>query len=146
MDSRGDTWDMQTYTESLSSPLFDIAQLTLDCPNPYSSNKELACLPESMILDEFCEELQSKEAKAFIQMIKSKIEYGDFPFGDRRTKVTPLDADELETVRKIYDEAKMLLQEGDRKTFHKLPPEDWHLTIIDGRQGCEHARLRYKLP
>lgn len=141
---KGD-FELQAYTETLSSSLFDIAQLTLDCPSPYSSNKELACLPGSMWLDEVCEELQSKESKAFIQRIKNKIEYGD-PFGERRTKVTPLDADELETVRKIYDEAKILLHEAYRKTFHKLPPDDWHLTIVDGRQYRDHDRLRYKLP
>jgi hypothetical protein len=140
---KGD-FDLRTYTETLSSTLLDIAQLTLDCPDPFSKNKEVPFIPGSMSLDEFCEELQSKEAKAFIQRIKSKIEYGD-PFGERRTKVTPLDADELETVRKIFDEAKELLQEGYRKTFHKHPPNDWHLTIIDNLHG-EHVKLHYKLP
>ncbi|GEM_PF-6495723 len=137
-----DNLDQKAHSETLSSPLLDIAQLTLDCPNPYSSNKELACLPESMSLDEFCEELQSKEAKAFIQRIKDKI----IQHHNDKTINISLDADELETVRKIFDEAKMLLQEGYRKTFHKLPPDDWHLTIIDGRAFHDHNRLRYKLP
>jgi hypothetical protein len=140
-----DNYDLQCHSEGLSGPLFEIAQLTLDCPNPFSSNKESVALPESMYLNEVCENLQSEEAKSFIQRIKNKKVYSG-PFGERKTEIIPLDADELETVRKIYDEAKMLLEKGYRKTFHKLPPEDWHLTIIDGRQERKHVRLRYKLP
>jgi hypothetical protein len=42
-------------------------------------------------------------------------------------QVKPLDADELETVRKIYDEVKILLGNAYHKTFHKLPSDDRHL-------------------
>lgn len=86
--------------------------------------------------------MQSKEAKAFIQQIKDKV----IQHHNDKTINISLDADELEIVRKIYDEAKILLGNAYRKTFHKLPPDDWHLTIVDGRQDREHARLRYKLP
>lgn len=139
-----DRYDLQWHNERLSDSLFDIAQLTLDCPDPYHPNNPMPCF-SSYYLDEISEDLQSKEAKAFIQRIKNKVIH-EGPFGERKNKVTPLDADELETVRKIYDEAKILLEKAYRKTFHKLPPDDWHLTIIDGRQNREHDRLRYKLP
>jgi hypothetical protein len=137
-----DKWDLEWHSERLSDSLFDISQLTLDCPDPYSLNKESIVLPESMYLDEICEGLQSKEAKAFIQKIRDKV----IQHHNDKTINISLDADELETIRKIYDEAKIMLAEAYRKTFHKLPPDDWHLTIIDGRQYRDHDRLRYKLP
>jgi hypothetical protein len=140
-----DRWDLQTYTEALSGPLFDIAELTLICPNPYYP--EMRSLPSWNTLDNINEVLQSKEAKQFIMKIKAKVYYkGALEQYHINENVEPLDADELEIVRKIYDEAKTMLADAYRKTFHKLPPNDWHLTIIDGRPNHEHARLHYKLP
>jgi hypothetical protein len=135
-------YDLNWHNERLSDPLFEIACLTLDCPSPYSSNKEVAAFPESMFLDEICEDLHSKEAKAFIQTIKAKVVQHHH---DKTVNVS-LHTDELETVRKIYNEAKIMLEKAYRRTFHKLPPDDWHLTIVDGRQYRERTRLRYKLP
>jgi len=132
-------WNLQTHTEHLSSPLFKIAQLTLKCPNPFHETEEpIAPIYE---LETLRDELQSKEAKAFIQTIRDKIE--DSSNSVNAYELKPLTEDEIETVRKIYDEAKMLLEQGYRKAFHKLPPADWHLTIYDGRNN---GRLRYKLP
>ncbi len=131
-----DDYDLKWHNETLSQALYNIAQLTLDCPNPHHPNS--LSYP---YLDEIVEKLQSKEAKAFIEGIGEKVVYNG-----PKIEVKPLDADELETVRKIYDEAKMLLEKAYRKTFHKLPPEDWYLTITDGRGYHEHDRLRYKLP
>jgi len=39
-----------------------------------------------------------------------------------------LDVDELVAASKLYDEAKALLENACRKRFHKLPPDNWHLT------------------
>ena len=137
---RNDDWDLETQTSHLSTPLFNISALTLTCQNPYIQNESIV-IP-SLEPDHL--EVQSAEAKAFIQKLNSKIETNGFDYCGAKIK-EPLNEDELETVRKIYDEAKMLLEQGYRKVFHKLPTADWHLTIYDGRNGNE-GRLRYQLP
>ena len=140
-----DDYDLERYTESLSESLFDIATLTLDCPNPHYPN--IRALPSWNELDNLYEELQSNEAKSFIMKIKNKIyEKGAFGQDKLKESIELLISDEIETIHKIYDQAKSLLENAYRKTFHKLPPADWYLTTTDGRQGREHTKLRYKLP
>jgi hypothetical protein len=138
-DFKDERLDLDWHTKRLSDPLFTIAKLTLKCPDPYSSSAESITLPS---FDDLIEELQSKEAKAFIQKLKDKVEYDDFIV----STIKPLDEDELETVRKIYGETKMLLEQAYRKTFHKLPPDEWYLTIIDGRSYDLKGRIRYQVP
>ena len=84
------------------------------------------------------EKLHSKESKAFVQKIgeisNKLLDDQLYPVNEIKpatSETKPLDEDELETIRKIYDEAKIMLEQAYRKTFHKLPPNDWHLTITD---------------
>jgi hypothetical protein len=148
-DKELDNWNLQMHTDYLSHPLYRIAELTLTCPNAYFPGRDEPLIPVST-LDGLIEDLQSKEAKGFIQRIRDKIKTNPNPFNPASydpfnpvSSVEPLDDDELETIRKIYDEAKMLLEQGYRKAFHKLPPADWHLTIYD---ALKDRRLCYKLP
>jgi hypothetical protein len=136
-----DKWDLDWHNEHLSDSLFNIAQLTLRFPNPLRQDGSIM-YPLPSELEQVIEELQSKEAKAFIQRIYDIIIHRH----DDVSTIKPLDEDEYAIIRKIFDEAKLLLEKEYRKTFHKLPPDDWHLTTTDGRQKREHDRLRYKLP
>ena len=137
---QSDKYDLDWHNERLSDSLFNIAQLTLRCPNPYYPNS--IAYPSPIELETVIESLQSKEAKAFIQRIHDLIIHRH----DDVSTIKPLDEDEYATLRKIFDEARLLIEKAYRKTFHKLPPDDWHLTTIDGRANRDHERLRYKLP
>jgi hypothetical protein len=132
--------DLETVNQTLSGPLYRIAQLTLNCPDVFSPS--YIGYPIIYSLEDLIEELHSKEAKAFIRKIKDKV----VQHYDDKTLEISLDADELETVRKIYDEARILIEKGYRNVFHKLPPDDWYLTIADERGFNKHVRLSYKLP
>jgi hypothetical protein len=135
--------DLQRVNFMLSDPLFKISELTLTCPMPFSPNGNLS-IPHTFELDQLCEDLHSNEAKAFIQKIISKIDYEN---PCKLIAIGSLDKDELETVRKIYDEAKMLLEQGYRKAFHKLPPADWYLkTYSFNNSLAKMEELSYKLP
>jgi hypothetical protein len=49
-------------------------------------------------------------------------------------------------MHKIYDGAKTLQEKAYRKTFYKHTPQDWHVTVVDGRSFSEYDQLSYKLP
>ena len=143
---------LERLSPNISYPLYHIAELTLACPEPYHSTGK-PTIPISE-LDVLIEELECKEAKAFIQRIRSKIKANYYSYSAFEPPMVdwiinppfvtePLDTDELDVVRKIYDEAKMLLEKAYRKAFHKSLPEDWHMTI---RDGIKSSWLRYQLP
>lgn len=124
-------WDEKTWLFHMQHTLFRIAQLTLKVPNYYTDGRSVL-LPATEII----EELQSKEAKDFILTIKENVEQG----------MQPLSEDVLDIIRKIYEEAKFLLEKEYRKNFHKFPPADWHLYVDLSRGRGAEDIIHYKTP
>ena len=137
--------DIEWWNRCLAWPLHNIARLTLMMPDPVHSERINFPLTDS--LGSIIEYLQSKEARDFIHKIKTNVEQATNPYSGfvdvRPEKIKPLTEDELDIVRKIFDEARDLLEQRYRRVFHKLPPEDWYMYFQDGSTG---DKIRYKLP
>jgi hypothetical protein len=145
--------DQEGWKYGMQNTLYNIASLTLKLQCPISPNKAQLEIPSVEEMDDLLERLQSKEARNFIQTMRTKVEQAwEKVFCGRRInpeKIAPLTDAELDLVKKIHDEAKYQLEKQYRKTFHKLHPEDWHLYITDtwmNRNPDYGKRFRYNLP
>jgi len=137
--------ELELWNNSMSGVLLDVAELTLKTPSPFTPAS--IYYPNNEQLEDVLSHLQSKEARAFIQKIKDNIDHATIAGGlFLPEEIVPLSEDEIDLIRKIFDETKYLIEQQYRKKFHKLPPEDWHVYITDSRKPAEPKKLRYQLP
>jgi hypothetical protein len=127
---------LELWNNGMGSVLLDVAALTLKTPSPFWPEKIM--YPGDEQLDDVLLHLQSREAKAFIQKIKDNVSHSE--------KLTPLTEDEINIVRKIFDETKHTLEVQYRRKFHLLPRELWHQYVTDWRKPTQPRKLRYQLP
>jgi hypothetical protein len=123
--------DEKSWLLHMQRTLFRIAELTLKMPNYYTDGRSVS-LPDTDVIDE----LQSREAKDFIKKIRENVEQG----------MQPLSEDVLDIIKKIYEEAKFLLEKEYRRNFHKIPPANWHLYVDLGRGRGSEDIIHYKTP
>jgi DNA-binding transcriptional regulator GbsR (MarR family) len=136
------------WNNTMANILLDVASLTLKTPNPYWPESIL--YPNDEELEDLLSHLQSKEAKDFIQKIKDNVSQIEITDPHSVEKITPLSEDELNLVRKIFDETKYLLEQEYRRKFRERPPEAWHRYITDERKVIKEdekpKKLEYQLP
>jgi hypothetical protein len=135
--------EIEFWNQRMGDVLFHIA--TLNCKTPSPWHPEQIVYPHLEDLTYLLDGLQSKEAKDFVSKIKANVEQAldkeAVSFCVLPEKLQPLTEDEIETVRKIFDEAKDQVEQKYRRLFHKLPPEDWHRYVFR-----EDGKRRFKLP